>query len=164
MDAKLRVCSQLLKCIPDHGDVNEAEGDQVELVVAGGYAAEALEPAAEALDLVAPTVEVAVEGPGRIAVPGRRDDGPTAQFTGQLAGLVAVIGAVHDQRQVARDRAESGQELASDRRIAALTKCEADDQLGAVVGDQVVQLAAQTARVQARGTRRERPFAWRPCF
>lgn len=59
--------------VPDQGEVDEAEEDDVQLVVAGGNSAKASESAEEALDLVAATVEVAVVGPGRIAVAGRRD-------------------------------------------------------------------------------------------
>ena len=59
--------------------MDEAEEDEVEFVVAGGDPAEALEPAEEALDLVASAVEFAVVGPGRVAVAGRRDDRAVAK-------------------------------------------------------------------------------------
>ena len=49
--------------IVDHCDVDSAEEDDVEFVVAGVDPSEALEPAKEALDLVAPTVAADVVGP-----------------------------------------------------------------------------------------------------
>ena len=102
--------------------MGEAEEDEVELVVAGGDPAEALEPAEEAFDLAAAAVEFAVVGPGRVAVAGRRNDGPVAQLASQLAGLVAVIGAVHDQRRTAADGTEAAQELATSGRVATPTR------------------------------------------
>ena len=76
--------------------MDEAEEDEVELVVAGSDPTEALEPAEEALDLVAAAIKGAVVGLGRVAAIGRRDDGAIAQLPNGLADLVIVIGAVDD--------------------------------------------------------------------
>ncbi len=65
-----------------------------------------------------------------------------AQLARQLSGLVAVVGAVHDQGRLARHGTEPSQELAPSGPVARLTRCEADAQRGAVVGDQRVQLRA----------------------
>ena len=102
--------------------MDEAEEDQVEFVVAGGDATEALESTAESFDLVAAAIADTVVGPGRVAIAGRRDDWVVAQVARPLARLVAVVGAVHDQRRAACDRSEPSQEVAASRCIAGLTR------------------------------------------
>lgn len=150
-----RVCSQLLTRVAEQVEVDEAEEDLVELVVASGDPAEALEPEEEALDLVAAPVAVSVVGPAWVAEAGRRDDGSIAQFARQLTGLVDVIGAFHAQRRGTGDRPEPAQQVTTNGRIATLSGCEPDEQRGAFVGDQGVEIAAQTA---ARSVDRAAPL------
>ena len=101
--------------------MDEAEKDEIELVAAGTDPAEALEPAEKAFDLVAAAIEFSVVGPGRVAIAGRRHNGAVAEVPGELARLVAVIGAIHDQRGPARDRSEPAQQLSTSGRIATLS-------------------------------------------
>ena len=61
--------------VADKRQVDPAEEHHVEFVVAGGDPAEALEPAEEAFDLVAPEVALSVVGPESAAIGLGRDDG-----------------------------------------------------------------------------------------
>lgn len=58
----------------DNCQMDEGEEDDVELVVAGGDASEALEPAKEPFDQIAASIEVVVVGPGLSALGDRRHD------------------------------------------------------------------------------------------
>src|ERR687891_35051 len=71
------------------------------------------EPAEQALDLVAPAIEVAVVGPRAEAVGVGRHDRLEAELQHQLPGLVAFIGPVHYDRHAIGSPLPGGQELAS---------------------------------------------------
>ncbi len=88
-----------LNQIDDECEVEECPEHDVELVEAGEDTSEALEPSEEPLDFVAALVEVSVIGPRRDAIGFWRDDGRKAEVECELPGLVAFIGAVHEQRQ-----------------------------------------------------------------
>ena len=102
--------------------MDEPEEDEIEFVVAGGDPAEVLEPPEEAVDLIASTVEFTVVGPCPVAVAGQRNNRELAQVPGQLAMLVAVIGAVHDQRRASDGRAEAAHQFATTGCVAGLTR------------------------------------------
>lgn len=88
-----------LNQIDDECEVQECPKHDVELVEAREYASEGLEPSEEPLDFVPPLVEVSIIGPGRDTIGLWRDYGRKAEVERELPGLVAFIGAVHEQRQ-----------------------------------------------------------------
>ena len=89
----------LSKGFDDEGEVEEAEEEDIEFLEAGEDSAEAFEPPEEPLDFVALFVESAVVFPGLDAVGLWRNDRDHAQAEHQLPGFVALVGAIHQQRQ-----------------------------------------------------------------
>ena len=75
-----------LNHIDDEREVQECPEHDVELVEAGEDAPKPFEPSEEALDVVAPLVEVSVIGPRRDAVGLWRDDGRKAEVECELPG------------------------------------------------------------------------------
>ena len=104
--------------------MDEAEVDDVELVVSDMDATEAFEPAEEPLDAVAVAVALAVVGPGPGAARMGRDDQLVAELAGQAAGLIALISAIRQQRRLTRLRPQPAQQFAAPRRVARLARRE----------------------------------------
>ena len=77
--------------------MDEGGEDRVELVVAGEHASVGFEAAKESFHFVAAALKPTVESPR--AQPQRvgRHDGHVAKRLCQGAGLVALVGAVHEQ-------------------------------------------------------------------
>ena len=80
----------------------------------------ALQAAEQALDLVAPLVQLPVVLPRVHAGRDRRHHRREPQIQRQLAGLVTLVGAVHHQRQRLVVRSPVREELAPFRRIVGL--------------------------------------------
>ena len=110
----------LLECLDAEGEVDEGDEHEIELVEAGEDAVKALEATEESLDLIASCVQRLVVPPGLAAVRIRRHNQDKAQIKRQLARLIALIGAVHDQWAAARQLKARGQPRASLRGIARL--------------------------------------------
>lgn len=70
----------------------------------------------------------------------RRDDGLAAELAGQGPGLIALVGAVGQQRRSNRLGTEAAQEVATPGRVARLTGREGEPQDGAVVNGEHVEL------------------------
>ena len=85
------------KPIDDECKGDDADEHDVELVIASKHPAKALEAAKEPFDLVAPLVQRFVILPRVKALLAWRHDGSEPQRCGQCAGLVAFVGAVHEQ-------------------------------------------------------------------
>lgn len=110
--------------VGDQGEVDEGEEDAVELVDAGGDPAVVFEPAEEPFDDIALFVEHAVVLPGLAAGAERRHDRAPARRDSQPAGLVALAGAIHQQRRAARLRAQiCSSRLRSTQRPACVGPC-----------------------------------------
>jgi len=89
----------LTKSFDDKSEVEESKEENIEFFESGEDSTEALEAAEEPLDLVALGVEGTIVGPGILAVGLGRDDGDHAEFEDELASLIPLISAVHDQRK-----------------------------------------------------------------
>ena len=103
----------LSKGFDDEGEVEEAEEEDIEFLEAGEDSAEAFEPPEEPLDFVALFVESAVVFPGLDAVGLWRNDRDHAQAEHQLPGFVALVGAIHQQRQAFPHRPQFRQQGAT---------------------------------------------------
>ena len=89
----------LTQRINDECEDDESEKDHVELLETREDAAESLQSTKQSLDFVAPLVHLAVVLPGFDPRTQRRHHWLIPQRQCQLAGLVALVRAVHDQRQ-----------------------------------------------------------------
>lgn len=101
-EARCRTCSRSLESTVDQGEIDEAEADDIELVVSDVDATEAFEPSEEPLNAVATAVAPAVVGPGPGSAGTGRDDRLVAELTGHAAGLVDLVGAVGQQCWLAK--------------------------------------------------------------
>src|SRR5258707_13166717 len=82
--------------------LRKAEEEDIEFLEAGEDSAEAFESPEEPLDFIALLVESAVVFPGLDAVGLWWNDRDHAQAEHQLPGFVALVGAIHQQRQAFR--------------------------------------------------------------
>ena len=104
----------------DESKVKEGEEHDVELVETGENAAEPLEPPEESLDFVAAAIEHPVEFPGLQAGPLGRHDGYPSEIQSQLACLIVLIGAVHQQRHRLGQRAQAAEQFPAVRGVVSL--------------------------------------------
>jgi hypothetical protein len=81
----------------------------------------ALHAAEEALDLVSLLIESAIIAPGIDAIGLGRHDRDHAEREHQLPGLVAFVGAIHQQRQTFWHWPQFAQQLTSFRRVMRVT-------------------------------------------
>jgi hypothetical protein len=112
----------LAKGFDDEGEGEKAEEQDIEFLEAGEDAPVAFESAEEPFDLIALSVESAIVTPGIDAVAFRRPNRNHAQFKHQLARLVALVGAVHDQRQRTRHGSEGLEQVTALRRVVRLAR------------------------------------------
>lgn len=82
--------------LDDSGEVEECEEDDVEFVEAGEDTAEAFESAEEPFYLIASAIHGFVVLPGIQSVALGRNDWDEAKIQSQLAGLVILVGPVHE--------------------------------------------------------------------
>ncbi len=108
------------KSFDDESEEQEPKKGDVELVEAGEAAAAALQSPEKPLDLVALAVQCAVVLRGFEPVPLGQHNGDHAQVERQLPSLVVFAGAVHDERNAARHRPQSVQQVAAFRRVVGL--------------------------------------------
>ena len=108
--------------------MNEGHKHHVEFLESGEDAPEALEPAKQALNLVAALVHLAVVLPGRDSIRLRWHDRDETQVQCQLPGLLAFVGAVHQQMNRPTRLAQTPQERAALGCIVRLAwrECEGD--------------------------------------
>ena len=85
-----------------------------------------LKPAEESFDLVAAAIERSVVFPGLQAGPLGRHDGNPSEIQCQLACLVVLVGAVHQQRQRLGQRPQSGEQFAALRGVVSLAGREGE--------------------------------------
>ena len=111
----------------DEGEVEEGEEHDVALVEAGEDAAEPLEPTEESLDLVAAAIEHAVVFPRLQAAALGWHDGNPSKIQSQLACLIVLIGAVHEQRQRLGQWPQTAQQFAAVLGVMSLTGRESED-------------------------------------
>src|SRR5512134_3689563 len=94
----------------------------VELLEAREDSTKALQAAEQPPDFVAPLVDRLAVMPSGESIGLGRHDRVEAQVQGQLAGLVAFVGAVHDQVQAPIRTAQRGQQLAALGRVVRLAR------------------------------------------
>ena len=99
--------------LDDESELKESEEHHIELIEPREDAPEALQPTEEPLDFVAATVQQAVVFPRLQAGPTRRNDRNPSKIQRQLAGLIVVISAVHQQWERLGQRPQSGQQIAA---------------------------------------------------
>lgn len=147
-EASDRVCGKRLRPLlrsvstveewPSESEGSEGAGEHVELVVAGGDAAEALYAAEESLDMIALSVKRLVELPGFSTQRVGRNDRLEAEQAGEAARLVAFVGDVHGQGASMLRASQSPDQLAPLGSVAALAGREAEaDGMGIIRGNQM---------------------------
>lgn len=87
----------LAKTFNDQGEMDKGQEHHVELLESGEDAAKSFEATEQALDFVASPIHGSVVLPGGDPVLLGWNHGYEAQVDGQLAGFVALVGAVHEQ-------------------------------------------------------------------
>ena len=103
----------LTKGLDDKSEVKKSEEHHIEFIETREDAPEAFEPTEEPLDFVAAAVEQAVVFPRLQTAPTGRHDGNPSKIQRQLAGLIVLIGAIHQQRYRLGQRPQSGQQIAA---------------------------------------------------
>ncbi len=139
--------------VDDQGEMDEGGEHGVELFEAREDAAKALEPAEQALDLVAPAIEAAVVGPGAEAVGVGRHDRLEAELQHQLPGLVAFVGPVHHHRHAIGPPLPARQQLASFGRVVGLSGRQGEGQGDPVIRGNQINLGVPAAARLADGLR-----------
>ena len=104
----------------DESEVKEGEEHDVEFIETGEDTPKTLESAEEPLDFVPAAVENAVVFPRLQAVALGRHDGNPPKIQSQLAGLVVLVGTVHQQRQRRGQRPQAGEQIAALRGVVRL--------------------------------------------
>ncbi len=122
-----------------------------EFVVANGDPAQPFDAAEVAFDPVTRAVGRTLQRPGVAAIRLWRRDLLPAEFGGQRAHRVALVGAVGEQLRLTRYRAEPLQQPASPGRIAPVARRQGHDQREAVFQHDGVQLRRQTSPRSSRG-------------
>ena len=141
------------KHVDDQGEMDEGGEHEVELFEAREDAAKALEPAEQALDLVAPAIEAAVVGPGVAAAGVGRHDRREAEFQHQLPGLIAFIGPVHHHRHAGGPPLPARQQLASFGGVVGLSGRQGESQGRSVIRGNQMNLGVPAAARLADGLR-----------
>ena len=100
--------------------MKEGEEHDVEFIETGEDTPKTLESAEEPLDFVPAAVEHAVVFPRLQAVALGRHDGNPPKIQSQLAGLVVLVGTVHQQRQRRGQRPQAGEQIAALRGVVRL--------------------------------------------
>ena len=125
--------------------MNKAGEHDIELVEPGEHAPEALEPAKEAFDLISLAVEDSVILPGVQAIGFGRNDGKVAHIERHLAGFLALVGAIHDQRGRRGDGAKIQQELPAAGGIVILARGECEGYCAAITRGNQMNFGGPTA-------------------
>jgi len=108
------------------GKVEKGDEDDVEFLKSREDAAKSLQSAEEPLDLIAFLVEGAVVLPWLDPVGLGRYHRNHAQVEHQLAGLVALVGAVHQQAEFFRHRPQLREQRPSLRRVVRVARRESE--------------------------------------
>jgi hypothetical protein len=108
--------------IGDQGEMDKRGEHHVERLEAGEDPTKALQAAEQPLDVVAPLVDCLAVVPGGESIGLRRNHRGETQIESPLAGLVALVGAVHDQVQAPVRAAQRGQQLAAFGRVVRLAR------------------------------------------
>ncbi len=138
---------------------NEAQaGEKVagELVVAGGYGAEVLEPTVGVLDDVAPLVALWIEREDALAVRFVWDDGDGAAAVEQRAQMIGVVAFVADQPSAGR---RTLQQKRCDRDVGDVAAGQPERERPARLVDQDMDLGGASAARAADGLAPFPPFA-----
>ena len=133
--------------------MNEGHEHHVEFLESGEDAPEALEPAKQTLDLVAPLVHLAVVLPGRDPIRLRGHDRDETQVQCQLPGLLALVGSVHQQMNRPTGLAQTLQERAALGRIVRLAGREREGDGGSSIRGNQMNLGCPSAAGLSNGLR-----------
>jgi hypothetical protein len=95
------------QCVHNKGKKDKAGKHYVELVEAGKDAAEAFEPAEEALDFIASAIHPAIIFPRAKTIRIGWHYQDIAKFQAQIAGFIALIRPIHNQMAASWSRAAS---------------------------------------------------------
>ena len=133
--------------------MNEGHKHHVEFLESGEDAPEALEPAKQALDLVAALVHLAVVLPGRDPIRLRGHDRDETQVQCQLPGLFALVGSVHQQMNRPTGLAQTLQERAALGRIVCLAWREREGDGGSSIRGNQMNLGCPSAAGLSNGLR-----------
>ena len=112
----------LTQCLEDEREHDEPEKEHIKLLKARNDPAKALQASEQALDFVAPCVEWLVVRPGGESVLAGRHHGREPEGHREVAGLLALVGAVHHQRWGRGLRTQAMEQGASCRRVVGLAK------------------------------------------
>jgi hypothetical protein len=100
--------------------MDKGKEHHIEFLETGEDASEAFEPTKQSFDLVAAAVHGAVVLPSVNAVLLRRNNRNEAEVEGQLPGVLAFVGSVHQQMNRPSRRAKPAQKLAPFRRVVGI--------------------------------------------
>ena len=138
-------CVNATQRIDDQREDDESEVHDIKLVEAREHSAEALEPPEQAFHLVAPPVHFPVVFPGRDAAALRRHHGCEAEVGCQPAGLIVLIGPIHDERRAARRPLQPLQELPPLRGIVRVAGREREGHGGPIIRGSQMKLGVPPA-------------------
>lgn len=144
----------------DAGEIDHVQIDDIEVVVAGGDAAEARELTEEAFDQTSGLIGRAVQRTlsRRMPVRMRRRDQVPAERPSMAVVRPTLVGTVGDELWLAGLRAELFEQMPAAGRIAGLARRQGHDQRQPVVVHDGVQLGRQAP---ARAADRLAPFSQR---
>ena len=138
-------CVNATQRIDDQREDDESEVHDIKLVEAREHSAEALEPPEQAFRPVAPPVHFPVVFPGRDAAALRRHHGCEAEVGCQPAGLIVLIGPIHDERRAARRPLQPLQELPPLRGIVRVAGREREGHGGPIIRGSQMKLGVPPA-------------------
>src|SRR5271163_119790 len=131
--------------LDDKREVEKCDEDDVEFLESREDAAKAFQSAEEPLDLVALLIEGAVVLPRLDPVGLGRHHRNHAQVEHQLAGLVALVGAVHQQEELFRHRAQLREQRPPLRRVVRVARREGEGYGRKSIRDNHINLGDPTA-------------------
>jgi hypothetical protein len=149
----------LAKGFDDEGEVEEDEEEDIEFLEAGEDSAEVFESTEEPLDFVAFFVEGAVVFPGFDRVGLWQNHRDHAQAEHQLPGFVALVDAIHQQRQAFRHRPQFRQQGATFGSIVRMAGRQGERYGRSSIRGNQMNLGVPSATRLADGLR---PFFERP--
>ena len=100
--------------------MDKGQKHHVKFLESGEDATKAFESAKEPLDFVAPLVHSPVVLPGGEAILLWRNDRDKAKIEGQLAGVIAFVGPIHQQVNRPRRQSQINQKFAPFRRVVGV--------------------------------------------
>ena len=112
----------LTKAFDDQSEMDKGKEHYVELLESGKDSAKAFEAAEKPFYFIASSIHDSVVFPSGDSVLFGRDDRDKSEVQCQLAGFVALVGAVHEQVNRPCCRSQLGQQFSSFGRIVGLTR------------------------------------------